>query len=87
MIRGTEIGRSLGAVAAVAAFAFVVGLLVVFCAGCRAPLNDAQQDEVKAHSTGLALCQGQGHLTHKLTGDPDAGWHAYLACTVDGGLR
>lgn len=87
MIRGTEIGRALGAVIAVSVFAFVVGLLVVFCAGCRPPLTEAQEDEVKAHSADLALCQAQGHLAHKLTGDPDAGWSVYYACTVDGGLR
>lgn len=72
--------------ALLAAFNFGVAI-GAFCASCKPPLTDAQQDEVKAHSTGLALCQAQGHLAHKLTGDPDAGWSAYYACTVDGGLR
>lgn len=69
-----------------AAFNFGVAI-GAFCTGCKPPLTDAQQDEVKAHSAGLALCQALGHVEARRTGDADAGWSAYYACTVDGGLR
>ena len=87
MIRGTEIGRALGGVATLAFLTFGAALLVTYCAGCRAPLDEAQKDQIQSHAAGLALCQALGHVEAKRTGDADAGWSAYYACTVDGGLR
>ena len=86
MIRGTEIGRAVGGVFTLAVLTFGAALLVTYCASCT-PLDDAQKDQIKQHSAGLALCQALGHVEAKRTGDADAGWSAYYACTVDGGLR